>query len=186
VKAGDENCDQGQTEITAACGSAISSYSNCSGSGLADRRSRRTQRQSRPHPVPRRNATDRQRTVDRRVILAVSLILTSLRSVRVQCEHSCDAAIRLMSHPTSIKGVLLVDGRVLLVKNPRCEWELPGGDLNREKITPKRYRANLQRNSPSGCSRPANRLASFRSDSGASRPHNHVWLYVICVNSIRG
>jgi 8-oxo-dGTP pyrophosphatase MutT (NUDIX family) len=32
-----------------------------------------------------------------------------------------------MSHPTSIKGVLLVNGRVLLVKNPRCEWELPGG-----------------------------------------------------------
>jgi 8-oxo-dGTP pyrophosphatase MutT (NUDIX family) len=32
-----------------------------------------------------------------------------------------------MSHPTSIKGVLLVTGRVLLVKNPRNEWELPGG-----------------------------------------------------------
>lgn len=32
-----------------------------------------------------------------------------------------------MSHPTSIKGVLLINGRVLLVKNPRCEWELPGG-----------------------------------------------------------
>jgi 8-oxo-dGTP pyrophosphatase MutT (NUDIX family) len=32
-----------------------------------------------------------------------------------------------MSHPTSIKGVLLLDGRVLLVKNSRDEWELPGG-----------------------------------------------------------
>ena len=32
-----------------------------------------------------------------------------------------------MSHPTSIKGVLLLDGRVLLVKNSRNEWELPGG-----------------------------------------------------------
>jgi 8-oxo-dGTP pyrophosphatase MutT (NUDIX family) len=32
-----------------------------------------------------------------------------------------------MSHPTSIKGVLLVNGCVLLVKNPRHEWELPGG-----------------------------------------------------------
>jgi ADP-ribose pyrophosphatase YjhB (NUDIX family) len=32
-----------------------------------------------------------------------------------------------MSHPTSIKGVLLHDDRVLLVKNPRGEWELPGG-----------------------------------------------------------
>ena len=32
-----------------------------------------------------------------------------------------------MSHPVSIKGVLLLDGRVLLVKNSRNEWELPGG-----------------------------------------------------------
>jgi 8-oxo-dGTP pyrophosphatase MutT (NUDIX family) len=29
--------------------------------------------------------------------------------------------------PTSIKGVLLIDDRVLLVKNSRDEWELPGG-----------------------------------------------------------
>ena len=27
----------------------------------------------------------------------------------------------------TIKGVLLVDGGVVLVKNPRDEWELPGG-----------------------------------------------------------
>jgi 8-oxo-dGTP pyrophosphatase MutT (NUDIX family) len=32
-----------------------------------------------------------------------------------------------MTAPTSIKGVLLVDGRVLLVRNSRDEWELPGG-----------------------------------------------------------
>jgi 8-oxo-dGTP pyrophosphatase MutT (NUDIX family) len=32
-----------------------------------------------------------------------------------------------MTPPTSIKGVLLIDGRVLLVKNSRDEWELPGG-----------------------------------------------------------
>jgi len=32
-----------------------------------------------------------------------------------------------MSHPVSVKGVLLVDGRVLLVRNSRDEWELPGG-----------------------------------------------------------
>lgn len=32
-----------------------------------------------------------------------------------------------MSHPISIKGVLLLDGRVLLVRNSRDEWELPGG-----------------------------------------------------------
>ena len=29
--------------------------------------------------------------------------------------------------PLSIKGVLLVDDRVVLVKNSRDEWELPGG-----------------------------------------------------------
>jgi 8-oxo-dGTP pyrophosphatase MutT (NUDIX family) len=32
-----------------------------------------------------------------------------------------------MSYPTSIKGVLLINGSVLLVKNDRGEWELPGG-----------------------------------------------------------
>ena len=32
-----------------------------------------------------------------------------------------------MSAPISIKGVLLLGNRVLLVKNPRDEWELPGG-----------------------------------------------------------
>jgi ADP-ribose pyrophosphatase YjhB (NUDIX family) len=32
-----------------------------------------------------------------------------------------------MTPPTSIKGVLLVGNRVLLVKNSRDEWELPGG-----------------------------------------------------------
>jgi 8-oxo-dGTP pyrophosphatase MutT (NUDIX family) len=34
-----------------------------------------------------------------------------------------------MNHPTSVKGVLLLGGRVLLVKNPRNEWELPGGRI---------------------------------------------------------
>ena len=29
----------------------------------------------------------------------------------------------------SVKGVVLRDGRVVLVKNPRDEWELPGGKL---------------------------------------------------------
>lgn len=32
-----------------------------------------------------------------------------------------------MSYPISIKGVLLVKGSALLVKNDRLEWELPGG-----------------------------------------------------------
>ena len=31
--------------------------------------------------------------------------------------------------PVSVKGVLVRDGHVLLVQNPRGEWELPGGKL---------------------------------------------------------
>ena len=31
--------------------------------------------------------------------------------------------------PVSVKGVVVRDGRVLLVKNERQEWELPGGKL---------------------------------------------------------
>ncbi len=31
--------------------------------------------------------------------------------------------------PVSVKGVLLRDDRVVLMKNPRAEWELPGGKL---------------------------------------------------------
>lgn len=31
--------------------------------------------------------------------------------------------------PVSIKGVLLVEGRVVLLRNERAEWELPGGRL---------------------------------------------------------
>jgi 8-oxo-dGTP pyrophosphatase MutT (NUDIX family) len=32
-----------------------------------------------------------------------------------------------MQHPVSIKGVLIRDGRVLLLLNERGEWDLPGG-----------------------------------------------------------
>ncbi|SFR15524.1 NUDIX domain-containing protein [Lentzea waywayandensis] len=32
-------------------------------------------------------------------------------------------------HPVSIKGVVVRDGRVLLLKNERDEWELPGGRI---------------------------------------------------------
>lgn len=35
-----------------------------------------------------------------------------------------------MTYPVSIKGVLLVDGKVVLVRNGRAEWELPGGRLD--------------------------------------------------------
>src|SRR6185437_15111655 len=34
-----------------------------------------------------------------------------------------------MTPPASIKGVLFVDGQVVLVRNSRDEWELPGGRL---------------------------------------------------------
>ena len=33
----------------------------------------------------------------------------------------------MTSHPISIKGVLILDGRVLLLLNERGEWDLPGG-----------------------------------------------------------
>jgi 8-oxo-dGTP pyrophosphatase MutT (NUDIX family) len=39
----------------------------------------------------------------------------------------------LATFPTSIKGVLLLDGRVLLVKNSRDEWELPGGRIGADE-----------------------------------------------------
>jgi 8-oxo-dGTP pyrophosphatase MutT (NUDIX family) len=35
-----------------------------------------------------------------------------------------------MGHPVSIKGVLLLEGQVVLLKNSRNEWELPGGRLD--------------------------------------------------------
>ena len=35
-----------------------------------------------------------------------------------------------MDHPVSVKGVLLLDGRVVLLKNERNEWELPGGRID--------------------------------------------------------
>ena len=34
-----------------------------------------------------------------------------------------------MSFPVSIKGVLLVGGKAVLVRNDQVEWELPGGRL---------------------------------------------------------
>lgn len=32
-------------------------------------------------------------------------------------------------YPVSIKGIVLVDGKIILLKNERNEWELPGGKL---------------------------------------------------------
>lgn len=31
--------------------------------------------------------------------------------------------------PVSVKGIVIVDGKVLLLKNERDEWELPGGKI---------------------------------------------------------
>jgi 8-oxo-dGTP pyrophosphatase MutT (NUDIX family) len=33
------------------------------------------------------------------------------------------------TYPVSIKGVVVRDGKVLLLKNERAEWELPGGRI---------------------------------------------------------
>src|SRR3954463_2862943 len=38
-----------------------------------------------------------------------------------------------MTPPISIKGVLLVGGKVVLVRNSRDEWELPGGRLENDE-----------------------------------------------------
>jgi ADP-ribose pyrophosphatase YjhB (NUDIX family) len=38
--------------------------------------------------------------------------------------------------PVSVKGVLVRDGRVLLLKNERDEWELPGGKLELGEAPP--------------------------------------------------
>jgi 8-oxo-dGTP pyrophosphatase MutT (NUDIX family) len=40
-----------------------------------------------------------------------------------------DVAQTVRAFPVSVKGVLIRDGRVLLLKNEREEWELPGGKL---------------------------------------------------------
>jgi len=36
---------------------------------------------------------------------------------------------RAYRFPVSVKGVIISDGRVVLLKNERGEWELPGGKL---------------------------------------------------------
>ena len=36
-------------------------------------------------------------------------------------------AVRMSSYPISIKGIVIHDGRVLLLLNERGEWDLPGG-----------------------------------------------------------
>ena len=36
----------------------------------------------------------------------------------------------MLRYPVSIKGVVLVDGKIVLLENERAEWELPGGKLD--------------------------------------------------------
>ena len=38
--------------------------------------------------------------------------------------------------PVSVKGVVVIDSRVALLKNPRDEWELPGGKLELGETPP--------------------------------------------------
>jgi 8-oxo-dGTP pyrophosphatase MutT (NUDIX family) len=42
-----------------------------------------------------------------------------------------ESAVAAKAFPVSIKGVLLEGDRVVLLENERCEWELPGGRLER-------------------------------------------------------
>lgn len=55
---------------------------------------------------------------------AADVVLSGTRSVaHLRQNHAA-------FYPVSIKGVLLVPGGVVLVRNPRDEWELPGGRVN--------------------------------------------------------
>lgn len=46
-------------------------------------------------------------------------------------------------HPVSVKGVLLVAGRVLLLRNDRDEWELPGGRPDPGETWPQTLRREI-------------------------------------------
>jgi 8-oxo-dGTP pyrophosphatase MutT (NUDIX family) len=45
--------------------------------------------------------------------------------------------------PVSVKGVILQDGKVLLLRNERDEWELPGGKLELGEDPPDRLRQEI-------------------------------------------
>jgi 8-oxo-dGTP pyrophosphatase MutT (NUDIX family) len=42
-----------------------------------------------------------------------------------------DTGMTPATYPVSVKGVVVREGRVLLLRNERDEWELPGGKLDR-------------------------------------------------------
>jgi 8-oxo-dGTP pyrophosphatase MutT (NUDIX family) len=45
--------------------------------------------------------------------------------------------------PVSVKGVILQHGKVLLLRNERDEWELPGGKLELGEDPPERLRQEI-------------------------------------------
>ncbi|MEV6526995.1 NUDIX domain-containing protein [Longispora sp. NPDC051575] len=49
--------------------------------------------------------------------------------------------------PVSVKGVVVQHGRVLLLKNERDEWELPGGKLELGEALPERLRVRIAQES---------------------------------------
>lgn len=44
-------------------------------------------------------------------------------------DHAAPSDNKAYRFPVSVKGVVFVDGKVVLLKNERNEWELPGGKL---------------------------------------------------------
>jgi ADP-ribose pyrophosphatase YjhB (NUDIX family) len=58
-----------------------------------------------------------------------------------QRAHQVDSGTRedvqvpgaIPTYPVSVKGVVIRDGQVLLLRNDRDEWELPGGRLERDE-----------------------------------------------------
>lgn len=50
---------------------------------------------------------------------------------------------RPASFPVSVKGVIVRDGKVLLLRNERDEWELPGGKLEIGEDPPDRLRDEI-------------------------------------------
>jgi len=66
--------------------------------------------------------------------------------------------------PVSVKGILVRDGRVVLMRNPRDEWELPGGKLEADET-------------PEGC--VAREIAEELGLAVAVGPLIDIWVYRI-------
>lgn len=49
-----------------------------------------------------------------------------------------------MDFPVSIKDVLIIDGKALLLKNERNEWDLPGGRIELGETLENCLRGELQ------------------------------------------